>query len=778
MYDQLNDTSNHRILVIDDNETIHNDFRKILAGRAGSSSLAASQAAFFGEEVVEDRETLVFDVDFASQGREGLQKVTRSVELNRRYAVAFVDVRMPPGWDGLETVLRLWEVDPELLIVFCTAYSDYDREEMAERLGRPDRWLVLRKPFDSIEVRQLAAALSEKWNLARQAELKLDHLHQVSESMNRSLTTLRDAVDSAGVVTVTDTEGTILKVNDNFCRVSGYSQEEVIGLNHRIVNSGHHSREFFETLYSSISRGDVWRGEICNRARSGSLYWLDTTIVPLLDRHDTIIGYMALSNVITERKQMLNQLHEMAFSDTLTGLPNRASIRHSIQQAIQRNDESLYALLFLDFDGFKLINDSLGHEVGDQLLIEIANRLRGYLQTVEGSMAARLGGDEFVILLEGLQTAGDAVEVAEELLQVFSQRYQLGSHSVYSTASIGVVTSEYPYDSASAMLRDADMAMYEAKSAGRACYAVFDYALRDKAHTRLRLESDLRDAIAGGEFVLCYQPIVSLESGELEGVEALIRWNHPERGWISPGEFVPIAEETGLIVAIGNWVLDEACRQLAEWRYTLGEHAPGCVHVNVSRKQLLLPNLPELVRQAVEKHQLPPQCVHLEVTESTIIHDRKTAIATLAELHAIGVKIDMDDFGTGYSSLSCLHEFPIDVLKIDRSFVANLNQTRDIAALLHSMLTLADNLGLEVIAEGIEDCSQISLLQALGCTYGQGYYFSKPVPADEVTVLACNGNLQSAFQPHSDSTANAAHATPVSDIHESHQQGAETCPGP
>ncbi|MCA9017693.1 MAG: EAL domain-containing protein, partial [Planctomycetaceae bacterium] len=475
--------------------------------------------------------------------------------------------------------------------------------------------------------------------------------------------------------------GKILEVNDNFCKISGYTRDELIGQKHSILNSGHHPKGFFKAMYKTLTQGEIWRGEICNRAKNGSLYWVDTTIVPLVGEQNKIEGYFALRIEISDRKKLMGQLHTQAYNDSLTGLPNRESIVESIQNAIDRGPGYHFALLFLDFDRFKLINDSLGHDMGDELLKEIAQRLRTTLRGTDQIKPARLGGDEFVVLLDRLTNLSDATIVAERLLDVFSQSYQLGAHTVYSTASIGVVTSEFQYQSASDMIRDADLAMYKAKAAGHGSYLLFDQTMREKAEYRLRIEEDLRKAIAQNEFVLYFQPIVSLESGKLEGLEALVRWEHPERGLISPDDFIPVAEETGLIGAIGKWCLDAACGQFAEWRQTFGNKTPGLLHVNVSRKQLLDPNLTQLVGEIIEKHAIPPGCLHLEVTESLIMENQKTFIPILKELRKLGIKIDMDDFGTGHSSLSCLHEFPLDVLKIDRSFVMNAKHVRDYAAL-------------------------------------------------------------------------------------------------
>jgi diguanylate cyclase (GGDEF)-like protein/PAS domain S-box-containing protein len=568
------------------------------------------------------------------------------------------------------------------------------------------------------------------------------YLYRTQAALAMRLMAYHHAFDAAGIVAITDLAGTILEANDMFCDVSGYSRDELVGQNHRILNSGRHPKGFFKEMFATIGRGNVWRGEICNRAKDGSFYWVDTTIVPLLDHNGKVSQYLALRIVITERVRLMEQLERVALHDPLTGLPNRASIRDRIQVAIDlcgRVDGCHFAVLFLDFDRFKVVNDVLGHSAGDQLLREIAYRLRECLRATdqvaslsEKTMPSRIGGDEFVVLLEGLERPEDACAVADRLLQVFAGPYELAGQTVYSTASIGVVTSACAYTSADDVIRDADTAMYEAKAAGRARYAVFDWKMRSKIENRLRIENDLRGAIASEQFFLVYQPIVSLETGKTEGFESLLRWVHPLYGTMMPAAFIPVAEETGLIVPIGEWVLNEACRQLSQWQQSLGPAAPSCIHVNLSRQQLLAPNLVETVRQVLDANDVPPECLHLEVTETEIMQDPAVVTETLGELRRLGVKLDIDDFGTGYSSLSCLRDFPVNVLKIDRSFIENVTRDRSFAALLQAIVTLAEHLGLQVVAEGIEDPEQVSFLQALGCHYGQGYFFGKPMPAENV----------------------------------------------
>jgi diguanylate cyclase (GGDEF)-like protein len=442
-----------------------------------------------------------------------------------------------------------------------------------------------------------------------------------------------------------------------------------------------------------------------------------------------------------DRKRMVAQFERMALNDALTGLANRTAIRNRIQSTIDRNQNRNCAVLFLDFDRFKLVNDSLGHDVGDQLLQQIANRLRAALHRDDGvansfrTQAARLGGDEFVVFLECLSDPQEALRVADRLLTSLAETYCLAGHEVCCTASIGVVPSLEAYVTPDEVLRNADTAMYEAKSAGKGRYVVFDQAMHERAEQRLRIESDLRGAITREELFLVYQPIVSLETGRTIGFEALVRWRHPQRGLLKPDEFLSSAEESGLIVPIGTWALDRACQEFAYWQRSLGTLAPSNIHVNLSRKQLLLRDLTEMVRSVLKKHEVPPQALHLEVTESEIMQNPHVAREVLAELRQLGVKIGMDDFGTGHSSLACLQELPIDVLKIDRSFINNMERSRSFAALVHAVATLGQNLGLSTVAEGIENADQLAMLQSMDCEYGQGYFFGRPMPADEVSAF-------------------------------------------
>jgi diguanylate cyclase (GGDEF)-like protein len=402
----------------------------------------------------------------------------------------------------------------------------------------------------------------------------------------------------------------------------------------------------------------------------------------------------------------------------------------------RRREDYLFAVLFLDIDRFKVVNDSLGHIVGDLLLIAIARRLEICLRP--GDTVARLGGDEFAILLEDISDVSDSIRVAERIQKELQYPFNLSGYEVFATASIGIAPGSSSYERAEDILRDADTAMYRAKALGRSRHQVFDKAMHARAVALLQLETDLRRAVERNEFRLYYQPIVSFHSGKVYGFEALIRWLHPEKNIISPAEFIPIAEETGLIIPIGRWVLREACRQMKEWQQSYPNLPPLTVSVNLSGKQLSQPDLIQDIKSILNETELDPSYLELEITESVIMENAEHAADMLAQLRALRVQINVDDFGTGYSSLSYLHRFPVNNLKIDQSFVSRIGVDEENSEIISTILTLARNLGLDVIAEGVETKEQLNHLQDLGCEQGQGYYFSVPVDHKGAAMLIEN----------------------------------------
>ncbi len=827
-------------------------------------------------------------------------------------------------------------------------------------------------------------------NAFKQNRLTDIALRKNQKMMEEVLSELKDqklVIDKHAIISIADIKGNITYTNEKFCQISGYSAEELIGKNHRVVKSNEHDRTFYRDLWTTISKGDTWRGEIKNLTKQGTHYWVDATIVPFKDdlgrvtqyvaiRTDitemknsrqrldlalvaanqglwdwnltdnstyfndtwyTMLGYepgqlpmnletwkrlchpedlpLALAEVdkhlkgetdiyrceqrvrmndgswkwimdvgkVTERdtegeplrmigvhmdidhskdselsikeselryklavngsrdglwdwdlltdkvyyapqwrrmlglgpddpvsdspevwitridqrdigafmqefdehlrgedetfevelrmnhasgqtvwmlcrgavvrneagravrvagsmaditaiKEAQDMLRKAAEHDRLTDLPNRELFATHLNQAIEhaRVDPNFkFAVLFFDFDRFKVINDSLGHNVGDALLIDIARQFDDILR--HGDIAARFGGDEFVVLLNNLADYNEARLTASRLLDTFARPHDLMGHEVISTASIGLVTNAQRYTRADAMLRDADAAMYQAKEAGKARVVIFDQTMHAQALERLELEADLRGSMERKEFQVHYQPIVHLEDGALHGFEALLRWYHPTRGLISPAEFIPIAEDTGLIVPIGEWVLREACRQLYQWNHHTRPDHPVNVNVNLSMRQVCHPDVLATVRDAINDSGIDPKYLKLEVTESTIIDDRHDMTPLLNQIKELGISLAMDDFGTGHSSLSNLHKLPVDVLKIDQSFIRSMIATRELAAVMQAIITVAQHFDMTTVAEGIETPEQLALLQSLECDYGQGYYFKKPMPADAAT---------------------------------------------
>jgi len=440
-----------------------------------------------------------------------------------------------------------------------------------------------------------------------------------------------------------------------------------------------------------------------------------------------------ISHALQQSKERFRQA---AFHDALTGLPNRTLLIDHLKLAMERarrRESHLFAVLFLDLDRFKYINDSLGHNIGDQLLIAIARRIETCLRPTD--TVARLGGDEFAILLDGLDDTTNAVHVAERIRESLMQPFDLSGHEVYTTTSIGIALSSTHYEQPENLLRDADTAMYRAKENGKARYELFDTVMHARAVALLNLENDLRRAVERQEFQVYYQPIIMLETREIAGFEALIRWNHPARGFVSPAEFIPLAEETGLILEIGQWVLRVACRQIQQWQWLAPHEKPLTMAVNLSGKQFKQPDIIEQIKKTLQETNCDPRTLKLEITESAVMENAEAATQMLTQLRDLGVQISIDDFGTGYSSLSYLHRFPVTTLKIDRSFIDRMGAGDENSEIVRTIMTLAMNLGMDVVAEGVETEEQLRQLIALKCEYGQGYLFSKAVDAKAAQAL-------------------------------------------
>ncbi len=556
-----------------------------------------------------------------------------------------------------------------------------------------------------------------------------------ARALEDSEQTFRALIENASdTITILDATGRIVYESPSLERVLGYLPEDLVGQNvFEYVHPEDRAGAVGE-LGRLLEGGDYTvRVELRFLHGNGSWRWMEVIARNLLATPG-IEGVVVNARDITERRAAEEQLVHDAFHDRLTGLPNRALLLDRVQKLVrgaERANDRPFSILFLDLDRFKVVNDSLGHMVGDQLLVAVAQRLQRCLRP--GDTVARLGGDEFTMLLEGADTE-IATRVADRIRTELHESFILGKHEIYATVSIGIACSSTGYGSAIEMLRDADLAMYRAKDTGRARYELFDATMRDEAVERLSLETDLRNAIERHEFEVHYQPIVALDTEELVGFEALLRWAHPERGRVLPGEFLPLADDTGLIVPIGWWVLSRVCRTLADWSADPAL-SPVPVQVNVAAQQLGRDELVRRVRGALEAFGCTPELLHLELTEGTMMEKAESTVQTLEALKAIGVGLSIDDFGTGYSSLSYLHRFPTDSVKIDRSFVSRIGREGEDAGIVRTIIDLAHDLGMRTVAEGIETTQQAETLRTLGCEAGQGFLYSHPVAEEEARRL-------------------------------------------
>ncbi|MDP3308815.1 bifunctional diguanylate cyclase/phosphodiesterase [Methylotenera sp.] len=549
------------------------------------------------------------------------------------------------------------------------------------------------------------------------------------------------AFESQEGIMIADMNRDILRVNRAFTKITGYSAEEVIGKNPRILSSGLHTANFYEKLWDKISQDGSWQGEIWNKRKDGEIYLEYLTITTVQSEDGAVTNFVATLSDITQSRIAAAEIEKMAFYDSLTGLPNRRLLIDRLSHALAASSRSgnRGAVLFLDLDHFKSLNDTLGHDVGDLLLKQVGERLKSSVR--EGDTVSRLGGDEYVVMLEELshldtEAARQAEMIGNNILAALNEPYQLAMHEHRSTASIGITLFGNHTYSEEDLLKHADIAMYQAKKAGRSTLRFFDPAMQQAIQARVSLENDLRKALEQQQFQLYYQVQVDFLHQAI-GVEALIRWIHPERGLISPFEFMPVVEETSLILPIGQWVLETACAQIKAWEQN-EQTRHLTVSVNVSAKQFRQADFVSNVKAAIAFHDINPALLKLELTETLLLENIEDTIATMNTLKEIGIMFSLDDFGTGYSSLQYLRRLPLYQLKIDQSFVRDIASDNSDQVIIRTIIAMAHMLNLNVIAEGVETLEQQQILLSNGCTHYQGYLFGKPLPIDEFEVALKN----------------------------------------
>ena len=534
--------------------------------------------------------------------------------------------------------------------------------------------------------------------------------------------------NSSEAILITDARNRIVTANAAFTKLTGYTAEEVTGKDPKILSSGKTPKEVYQQMWESLAEQNAWEGELWDRRKTGEVYpkWLSISVIR--DHNGQVTNYIGSFNDISERKSSEEKFLRLAYHDALTNLPNRLNLHERLEQTISlsKRNHNKFALLLIDLDRFKVINDTLGHHVGDLLLIEVARRLT--LSVREADTVARLGGDEFVVVLTEIESPADAADVAGKIVQMISAPYLISGNDLRTSPSIGICF--YPDDAneIGMLLKSGDVAMYHAKAKGRGNYQFFTEEMNQVVMKRQSMEADLRTALEREQFVLYYQPQLDLNSGNLTGVEALVRWQHPTRGLVPPAEFIPVAEEMGLIVQLGSWVLREACRQLKQWQ---GEGLTGIrMSVNLSALQFLDKDLAEHIQEILTETGLDADCLDLEVTESMSMSSPADTIAIMQVLAESGMTLSIDDFGTGYSSLAYLKLFPIHTLKIDRSFVKDIEIDTNDADICDVTVLLAHKMGLNVVAEGVETEAQLKFLLSIGCNRIQGFLISKPLVAE------------------------------------------------
>ncbi|MDH3669570.1 MAG: EAL domain-containing protein [Gammaproteobacteria bacterium] len=739
-----------RVLIADDEAVIRESYRDILAPNSSKTpagdKFGAMKAQLFGADT-QPAERPQIEVVCCEQAEQAVDAVVQALAAGQPFAVAFLDIRMPPGKDGVWAAEQIRALDPDIEIVIVTAYSDVDPQEIAARVPPVDKLLYLQKPFHPHEVRQCVSSLGAKWRGAqslRKNQVRLETAQRIAKFGYWEL----------------DPQTGYAWWSRELCNVFGLPVDHCSGPIQTLWSRIHPDDE--PQVQVAINRAVRERTarslEYRIRAPDGSERYIRQEVIAT-DAEDNVCRMIGAVQDVTERKVMENQIRHLAYFDQLTELPNRTFLTKHLTYVLSqaKRYERTVALLYVDLDNFKRINDTFGHSRGDDLLREVSVRLKACVRESDVVTHAsrperpspmdksgtdtiiRFGGDEFIVLLSEVAHVQDAARVARRIIRALEVPVRFDATDVVVGASIGIALYPNDGDTDEVLLKNADAAMYHAKENGRNNFQFYTETLNATAFERLSLEADLRHAIETDELILHYQPKISVVDGTVVGAEALVRWHHPELGMVGPGEFIPIAEETGLIVPLGEFVLRTACNQIKQWE-DAGVRMP--ISINVSFRQFRDQSLISQARQALAATGISPHLLEIEFTESAVMEDTRASDRLLAELKALGLSISLDDFGTGYSSLSRLKRLPIDILKIDQSFVSDLLTSADDEAIVTAIIAMAHHMKLTVVAEGVETQAQLDILSHHGCDIMQGYLVSPAVPPGEFESRFLNGESQ------------------------------------
>jgi diguanylate cyclase (GGDEF)-like protein len=673
-----------------------------------------------------------YSIELAESGEEALELFAELTQARVEIPLVICDQIMP-NMSGDELLIRLHAEYPETLKILLTGQTRL--ETVVSVINAASLYRYVAKPWDETDLSLTVREALRSYHQNQQLMLQHQALSQSERQLRQFLEAIPIAIgvqDCAGNTCYTNQKARDLLGDDVLLGTSA----ERLPLYATYVAGTQQPYPIDQLPSVRALNGESATINNVELERQSQRISLEVSGTPIYNNQGEVLYAIVAFQDITERKQAEEQLRYSAYHDALTGLPNRAAFMAALEAAIAQatqDPDHRFAVFLLDLDSFKLINDSLGHEQGDQLLKAVAHRLRDCLHT--NAVLARFGGDEFTILLKQVKDLPDATQVADQILQSMAQTFNLDGYEVFLNTSIGIVLNHEPAELPEDFLRNADIAMYRAKAEGKSRYSVFDSLMHDQVVQRLRLETDLRLAIDRQELQLYYQPILSVVDRQIIGFEALLRWHHPTRGMISPAEFIPIAEETGLIVPLGRWIVLEACCQMKHWKTQFPDCSLQYMSVNLSGQELLQPDIVEYIAQILAETQLDPSYLKLEVTESSLMANTELASSRLKQLSLTGVQLSLDDFGTGYSSLSYLHRFPVNHLKVDRSFVNGLCDNEESLKITESIVILAHSLNMKVIAEGVERQSQFEHLRELNCEYVQGFLFSPAVPAVNATGL-------------------------------------------